>query len=149
MDRGNLSRRGFLQRSLAALAAAGLPAWYAREVFAAEEAKAAAAGKRAGDSDEIIMGAIGIGSPASRGRDIYNAARGHKGVRYVACCDVDLAHRRVGRHQLIRGRQALRAERVGRDDQGAVRVRGGGGRGCGARGRTGRGTRRRRRGPAA
>jgi predicted dehydrogenase len=95
MDRGNLSRRGFLQRSLAALAAAGLPAWYAREVFAAEEAKAAAAGKRAGDSDEIIMGAIGIGSPASRGRDIYNAARGHKGVCYVACCDVDLCHRRI------------------------------------------------------
>jgi predicted dehydrogenase len=97
MDKGNLSRRGFLHRSLASLIAAGLPAWYAREVIAAEEAKAAAAKKPAGPSDEVIMGAIGIGSPKSRGLDIYGDAKRHKGVRYVAACDLDLAHRRRAR----------------------------------------------------
>ena len=82
MHKGNLSRRGFLQRSLATLAAAGLPAWYAREVFAAED------DKKPGAPDKMIMGAIGIGSPASRGRAIYNDARGQK-AEYVAACDVD------------------------------------------------------------
>jgi predicted dehydrogenase len=88
MDRGNLSRRGFLRRSLAGLIAAGYPAWYAQELIALAEEGAV---KKAA-ADEIVMGAIGIGSPASRGRDIYNHARGHKGVRYVAACDVDGRH---------------------------------------------------------
>jgi predicted dehydrogenase len=89
MERGNLSRRGFLQRSLAGLAAAGLPLWYAREVVAADEAKKA--GEKNGD--RIVMGAVGIGSPQSRGRAIMNDAMGQKGVEYVAVCDVDGRHR--------------------------------------------------------
>jgi predicted dehydrogenase len=93
MNRGNLSRRGFLRRSLAGMVAAGLPVWYAREVVAANDEKDAGK-KPAGPSDEIVMGAIGIGSPQSRGRAIYGDAKRHKGVRYVALCDVDLAHRR-------------------------------------------------------
>ena len=82
MHKGNLSRRGFMQRSLAALAAAGLPAWYAREVFAADDKKDEAPGEK------MLMGAIGIGSPASRGRAIYGDARGQK-AEYIAACDVD------------------------------------------------------------
>jgi predicted dehydrogenase len=92
MNRGNLSRRGFLQRSLAGLTAAGLPAWAAREaVAAADEAKAAAA---KASNDVIIMGAIGIGGPPRRGRDIYNEAKtaGKAGAHYVAACDVDSDH---------------------------------------------------------
>src|SRR5262249_47200805 len=91
MDKGNLSRRGFLQRSMAAMAAAGLPAWYAREVLAAEEEKAAN-NKRVAANDRIIMGAIGIGSPQSRGTAIMQEARHQKGVEYVAACDVDGRH---------------------------------------------------------
>jgi predicted dehydrogenase len=87
MDKGNLSRRGFMQRSLAAMTAAGLPAWYAREVFALDEEK-----KKPAD-DEIVMGAIGIGSPQSRGRAIAGDARRDKNVKYIAVCDVDARHR--------------------------------------------------------
>ncbi len=91
MDKGNLSRRGFLHRSLAALTAAGLPMWYAREVFAEEDAKKA--GKSPSPNDRLVMGAIGIGSPQSRGRAIYNDARkADRGVVYVAACDVDARH---------------------------------------------------------
>src|ERR1700680_603243 len=89
MHKGNLSRRGFMQRSLAALGLAGLPAWYAREVFAAADDKKAVGG------DKILMGAIGIGSPASRGRAIYNDAKGQK-AEFIAACDVDRRHLDIG-----------------------------------------------------
>jgi predicted dehydrogenase len=87
MERGQLSRRGFMSRSLAGLAAAGLPLWYAREIFAAEAAAKA-------DKEPLVMGAIGIGSPQSRGRAIYHDARNYKKIpiRYVAACDVDKNH---------------------------------------------------------
>jgi predicted dehydrogenase len=92
MKKGNLSRRGFLQRSLAALAAGGVPLWAAREALAAELA-ALDEKKTVAPGDRIVMGAIGIGSPQSRGRAIYHDAKGQKGVTYVAVCDVDKRHR--------------------------------------------------------
>jgi predicted dehydrogenase len=92
MDRGNLSRRGFLRRSLAAMTAAGLPVWYAREILAADEKKAAQ--KKPAANDRIVMGAIGIGSPQSRGRAIAQDALNTKlGAQFVAVCDVDRRHR--------------------------------------------------------
>src|SRR5262249_51796345 len=89
--------RGFLQRSLAALTVgAGLPVWYAREVLAFEQEQAARANQSVAANDAIIMGAIGIGSPQSRGRAIAHEALGRKrGVRYVAICDVDARHRKA------------------------------------------------------
>jgi predicted dehydrogenase len=90
MNRGNLSRRGFLGRSLAAMAATGVPAWYGREVLAAAEDKK---DKNVTANDRIVMGAIGIGSPQSRGRAIAGDALGTKRVQYVAVCDVDGRHR--------------------------------------------------------
>jgi predicted dehydrogenase len=93
MDKGNLSRRGFLHRSVAAFAVAGLPVWYAREILAADEEKAARA-KNVNANDRIVMGAIGIGSPQSRGRAIaQDALNTKKGVQFVAVCDVDRNHR--------------------------------------------------------
>jgi predicted dehydrogenase len=90
MDRGNLSRRGFLQRSLAGMAAAGLPLWFSRETLQAAEEKGK--DKEPAPNDRIVMGAIGIGSPQSRGRAIMNEAMAQKAVEYVAVCDVDKRH---------------------------------------------------------
>jgi predicted dehydrogenase len=90
LQRGTLSRRGFLSRSLGGLAAAGLPLWYAEQIIAAEETRLAAA-KAVAANDKMIMGAIGIGSPASRGRAIYGEAK-KVGGTYVAACDVDARH---------------------------------------------------------
>jgi predicted dehydrogenase len=92
---GNLSRRGFLQRSLAAAAVAGLPAWYARELLAhhleAEDNKQPVAA-----NDKIVFGAIGIGSPQSRNRHLIlnDLLKKHgEKAEVVAVCDVDRSHR--------------------------------------------------------
>jgi len=94
MEQGNLSRRGFLSRSMAGLTVgAGLPLWYAREVLDTQQAHAAETGTVRGPNDKIVMGAIGIGSPKSRGSAIMNDAIREKNVEFVAVCDVDAAHR--------------------------------------------------------
>src|SRR5262245_34704844 len=90
MDKGNLSRRGFMQRSLAALGAAGLPAWYAREVFALEEKAAADAKKPVSANDKLSVALIGCGG---QGRHILRQCKADKGVQVVAVCDVDRNHR--------------------------------------------------------
>jgi predicted dehydrogenase len=93
VEKGNLSRRGFLERSLAALGAAGLPGWYAREVLAAERAESP---KKTSANDRIVMGIVGVGSPQSRSLGVVDASG--PSVRsgqltYVAGCDVDARHR--------------------------------------------------------
>jgi predicted dehydrogenase len=101
LERGNLSRRGFLQRSTLALTAAGLPLWYAREVAAAEDPKA----KK--DDDTINVGVIGIGSNGrgSKGSQMQSRARQLVGdiqrlkrdnIRFRAVCDVDARHLEEG-----------------------------------------------------
>jgi len=91
LERGTLSRRGFLDRSLASLTIAGLPLWYAREVLADSEEQSAAAAKarKAGPNDQIVMAAIGVGG---QGTYIMKDAKKKKGVKFIAVCDVDAGH---------------------------------------------------------
>ncbi|MCE9531930.1 MAG: Gfo/Idh/MocA family oxidoreductase [Planctomycetes bacterium] len=92
LHRGTLSRRGFISQSMAGLTAAGMPGWYAAQVIAAQEKAKVEEKKTVSAADRMIMGAIGIGSPKSRGRAIYGAAKAIHGVQYVAACDADTGH---------------------------------------------------------
>jgi predicted dehydrogenase len=77
-----------------------VPAWYAKELFAADEKKAADDKKPVDANDKIMMGAIGLGPIPRRGRDLLNAARKEKGVQYIAVCDVDKNHREIGAKEI-------------------------------------------------
>jgi predicted dehydrogenase len=99
MKKGNLSRRGFLQGSLAALTAAGLPAWYAQQLLGAEQKEA----KRASANDRLVMGVVGIGSPASRSLQVVDASRPSvqaKQLTFVVGCDVDSSHRERAENEM-------------------------------------------------
>jgi len=83
-----------MQRSLAAMAAAGVPAWYAQDVLAAAEKEAA---KKASANDRLTMGVVGIGSPQSRSLQVINASGPSvksKQLTFAVGCDVDAAHRK-------------------------------------------------------
>jgi hypothetical protein len=111
MDRGTLSRRGFLMRSLATLTAAGLPAWYTRECLAGQEEGRTRRGKGLA-SDRIVMAAIGVGTNyvrqpdqplrGERGVDIMRHAMGRPDVQMVAVCDVD-RHNRAFAADMVNG----------------------------------------------
>jgi predicted dehydrogenase len=117
LEKGNLSRRGFLRNSLAALTAAGLPAWYAREVHAHEQETAAQNARPVQANDRLVMAAIGTGTNRTRRRNptdriqgergfqIMRDAMGQRGVQMVAVCDVD------------RPNAEFAAQAVGRDCQ--------------------------------
>ena len=106
LERGSLSRRGFIDRSLAALTiGAGLPAWYAREVLAdqEEEDSAAKSAAKRGPNDQIVMAAIGVGG---QGTGIMKWAKRKPGVKFVAVCDVDAGHRKKGAAEVGKDCQA-------------------------------------------
>ena len=100
MDQGYLSRRGFLDRSTAAMIGAGLPAWFAREAIAQDqEKKAAEDRKKVGPNDEIVIGLIGSGG---QGMYVTKVASKMKGVRIAAVCDVDAVRRDKAVEDLVK-----------------------------------------------
>jgi predicted dehydrogenase len=91
MDKGNLSRRGFLQRSLAGLTVGvGLPLWYAREVIADDDTTARTLKKRVAANERINVGVIGSGD---RSKQLLRDLGRYKDFQVVAVCDVDRNHR--------------------------------------------------------
>ena len=98
MNRGNLSRRGFLGRTMAGLTAAGLPAWFAAETLAHAQQNQTQGSTSA--NQRLVMGAIGTGSNRFRNADL-RPTRGERGVaimqdairqsgvQMIAVCDVD------------------------------------------------------------
>jgi len=119
LERGTLSRRGFMQRSMVGLAGAGLPAWFAKDVVAAAELEQA----QQQPSDTIIMGHIGCGD---RGRAIAGEARRIQGVQYVACAEVDRNRRQQFATWLGQGREIAQfndfRELLARPDINAVTI---------------------------
>ena len=92
LDRGNFSRRGFMQRSVAAMAAAGLPPWYAEEMFGAA-ARAAEDNKKPDANGKLNVAVIGVGpNSARRSNALIGEARRFKHVNFTAVCDVDARH---------------------------------------------------------
>jgi predicted dehydrogenase len=87
-----LSRRGFLNRSVASLTAAGIPAWFATELSAAAVVAQAEAAKTPSPNDMLQVGWVGIGSPQSRALQIYGSTRDFKQLQHVAVCDLDARH---------------------------------------------------------
>ncbi len=96
MEKGNLSRRGFLLHSLGTLSAAGLPGWYAGRLLAAREDEAV---KKTSANDRLAMGIVGIGSPVSRSLQVVgeSAPCVQSGqLTFTLGCDVNAAHRTRG-----------------------------------------------------
>ena len=90
-----ISRRQFLTGSLAGLAAAGLPTWFARRAEAAEAERMSIAPKKIGPNDTIQFGVIGPGGSKGGYRMGLGDARGiagHEGCKIIAACDVDAQH---------------------------------------------------------
>ncbi|CAN5561891.1 Gfo/Idh/MocA family oxidoreductase [soil metagenome] len=94
MEKGNLSRRGFIRGSLAAMSVMGLPDWYARQRL--EAAFESADVKKASPNDKLTMGVIGIGSPQSRSLGVISSSgpsvRANQ-LTFTLGCDVDARHR--------------------------------------------------------
>jgi len=88
MKRNGLSRRGFLASSLGAMAASGLPMWYAREALAARQESETRI-RKVGPNDKIRFGLVGCGGmgKADVGRFIDRPD-----CQLVALCDVDKRH---------------------------------------------------------
>ncbi len=97
-----VSRRDFLSRSLAGLALAGLPEWFAKDTLAAESERHSRMPRRIGPNDRINIACIGPGGSKGGYRQGLNdtkAARGHQGTQIVAVCDVDQQHREEAAHE--------------------------------------------------
>ncbi|QEG31456.1 Inositol 2-dehydrogenase [Gemmata obscuriglobus] len=90
LNRGNLSRRGFMNRSVTALTLAGLPAWHAKDWFGTQ---ARADEPKTGANGKINIGVIGVGPNPRRSNALYGEAKKYKDkVNFTMVCDVDGRH---------------------------------------------------------
>ena len=83
----SVSRRKFIQSSIAGMAVAGLPIWLSKSAEASE--------RRIGLNDTIQFGVIGPGGSKGgyrMGLNDTRAAANHKGTKVIAACDVDAGH---------------------------------------------------------
>jgi predicted dehydrogenase len=123
LERGTLSRRGFLDRSLATLTLSGIPLWYAHEVLAEQQERRTGAekAKKAGPNDQIVMAAIGVGG---QGTGIMKAAKGKPGVKFIAVCDVDANNAKKAAKAVGKGCREYKdfRELLSREDLDAVTV---------------------------
>ena len=118
LERGALSRRGFLDRSMAALTARRAPLVVCPRV-ARRRPKSRRPPrprqKKRGPNDQIVMAAIGVGG---QGTGIMKWAKGKPGVKFIAVCDLDAAPRQEGREGSRQGLPRVqglpRAARQGR-----------------------------------
>jgi predicted dehydrogenase len=135
MEKGNLSRRGFLRQLVTAFMVSGTacgrrvfdfrpplyPEWYARELALVEAAKAERARRPIPASERLPVGLVGTGG---RGTFLLDRLRGRPGVQVVAVCDVD-AHRCTDAAQAV-GKNCAKyrdfRELVARKDLAAVFV---------------------------
>ena len=86
-----------MNRSLAAMAAAGLPGWYAERVLGAAQKEAAEKG--AGANETLRMGVIGVGPSPRRSNALYGAAKKFPQVKFTGVCDVDGRHLDFAKNQ--------------------------------------------------
>jgi predicted dehydrogenase len=90
-----ITRRDLLARSLAGIAAAGLPAWFARDAEAAVREADAKQPRRIGPNDQLNFAVIGPGGSRAgfrQGLGVTRWAASKPGVKVVAACDVDGLH---------------------------------------------------------
>jgi predicted dehydrogenase len=95
-----------MQRSVAVMVGAGLPLWYARELFEAEVCAADEAKKPVAAIDKITIGLVGCGG---QGRGIMRGAKGHENVEVVAVCDVDKNRREETIAKDLKGSKDVKA----------------------------------------
>jgi predicted dehydrogenase len=101
LNRGTLSRRGFMTRSVSALVAVGLPAWHAQSWFGSA-ARAAQDNKPVGANERLNVGVIGVGPQPRRANHLYNEGKKYKHVQFTAVCDADARHRAFAVEQYAR-----------------------------------------------
>ncbi|MDO8682482.1 MAG: Gfo/Idh/MocA family oxidoreductase [Armatimonadota bacterium] len=95
----DISRREFLGKSIAGLAAAGIPAWLAKSAEASENEflgkPVAPKVKKFGPNDTIQVGVIGPGGHRGgyrQGLHDGHAIAAQQGCKIIAACDVDSVH---------------------------------------------------------
>lgn len=91
-----VSRRTLIRGAAAGISMATLPNWFVREARAAEAEAELLRPRRIGQNDTINIGVIGPGGPKGgfqQGLGVTRWLAGKQGVKIVAVCDVDEAHR--------------------------------------------------------